>query len=246
MPKPCILISSCKRDVFNGANQAIRDTWGADSAIPYFFLLGKENGITMQRDEIVLDVPDDYLSLPFKSREGKRWALATGFDFFFQCFTDTFIDTERLAASGYEKHDYTGNLAVGWKISFAHGGPGYWTSKKCAKVLIDRAIEGNHFPETDRYEDQWTGRILGGSVQCWDDKRYSMGCSYKFEKGAVLAENDLITEHLSSATNQYHPEWMHQAFAKRYGLPFTVKKPKLRGCNCYKCVALAIGRSILK
>ena len=238
MPKPAILISSCKRDADNGANLAVRETWGLDSPIPYFFVLGR-GCVAKYANDLVLDVPDGWLDLPLKTKEGHRWALDMGFDFIFQCFVDTFIDTERLLASGFERNDYTGNKSEPYPgFTFAHGGPGYWTSRKAVKIVLDSPIDPAAF-ESDKYEDQWSGRRLGlAGIECFDDKRYSMGWSYNRDETAFcLEDNDTITVHLSSQTGLYEPEWMRQLYSKRYGTPFVATKPRAKGCSCKYCMA---------
>jgi hypothetical protein len=96
---PVILISSCKRDQDRGYHQVIRETWAQGSPIPVFFILGEGS---RSADELLLTVPDGYDSLPYKTREGHRWALQAGFDYIFQAFVDTYIDPYRLLASSFE------------------------------------------------------------------------------------------------------------------------------------------------
>ena len=240
MPNPVILVSSCARDKKNGNQQTVRDTWAHKSPIPCFFLLGKGNSAAGE-DEIVLDVPDDYFGLPFKTKEGKRWARAHGYDFVFQCFVDTYVEPERLAASGFQNYNYSGNeselYAAGF--TFCHGGPGYWTGPKAIDILIDAPILRGMF-DWHKWEDQWTGHTLTlAGIKPHDDKRYSMGTSYNKQEAVALPDNDVISEHLSSVTGIYDKEWMIQAEHQRHGRPFVPKVIKLEGCNCVHCIAEA-------
>ena len=241
MPKPCILVSSCKRDVENGMNLAVRDTWATDSKLPYFFILGDGN---KQRwaDEVILNVPDDYLSLPFKTKHSIEWAVRCGFTHIFRAFTDTFIDTHRLLYdSNYASHPYIGNRS---KDGFVHGGPGYWLGPKAIKILIDAPIEKSKF-ENDKYEDQWVGRVLAlHGIHCRDDKNYSMGWSYGLDEQDPLETNEIITVHLSGeSSGQYDKDWMGQVYAKRYKLPYKPTVPRLKGCNCKRCQKAALDKA---
>lgn len=198
--KPVILISSCARDKDGGYHDAIRNTWAHGSAIPYFFILGEGNVSNWAEEVVMYGVPDDYKSLPYKTREGHRWAMQQGFDYIFQCFTDTYIRPERLLASGFEGHDYLGNFSEpepGFG-AYASGGAGYWLSEKASKILCLSEID--HWAE-----DLWVGRVMGKhKVKASHDPRYWIrgGQSHK--------KNDAITVHLSQGTDNYSPQWMHQ------------------------------------
>ena len=244
MPKPVILVSSCKRDQQNGANQAVRETWGARSRIPYFFILG-QGAKQLNPDELFFDVGDAYLDLPHKTKQSLSWALNNGYTNAFRAFTDTFIDTERLLSSGFEKYDYTGNESEPYPgFTFAHGGPGYWLSRKGMKIVVDSPIDRKAF-NSDQYEDQWSGRRLGlAGIKCVDDKRYSMGWSYdKEEPHLSLSSNNVISVHLSNQPGQYESDWMRQVHAERYGMAFKATKVRLKGCCCKYCVARAAAQA---
>ena len=216
---PVILISSCKRDVDQRLNQTIRETWGKDSKIPYFFLLGDGNAPT-QPDEIVLaGVKDDYYSLPHKTQQGHAWAKAQGFDWTFQAFTDTYIDTERLLASGFaEKGDYIGNKGAWAKnskeragLEFCHGGTGYWLSPRATDLIIAADI-GN-----ENLEDQFVATVMkANGIRITDDKRYSMGTTYNFREPKVLATNSVITNHLSDSAHKCTPAIIQTSFRERF------------------------------
>jgi len=206
------------------------------SRIPYFFFIG-DGAVSSRADEIKLNVPDDYLSLTYKSKESLAWAVRQGFTHAFRAFTDTHLDVGRLAQSGFAQHDYVGNDAglQSAGFQFTHGGPGFWTGPRAINILLDSPILKEKY-ETDRYEDQWAGRVLyeRGMVP-FDDKRYSMGWSYGKDEPAVLEGNDTISEHLSSSQGQYFPDWMYAAHARRFGVPYTSKERRRKGCNCAHC-----------
>jgi hypothetical protein len=243
MPKPCILVSSCRRDQANGYNDAVRLTWAADKTIPCFFIVG-DGGIAT-RDTVKLNVPDDYLGLTFKTKESLAWAIRNGFTHVFRSFTDTYVDVKRLADSNFADHDYTGNRsdAQAGGYRFAHGGPGYWLGPRAIHILLDAPIEKEKY-DWHKFEDQWVGSTLHShGIVCVDDKRYSMSMSYLKSEADPLEDNDLISAHLSNLTNQYHPDWMREVHSKRYGLDYKPTIAREKGCMCENCIALKMGQT---
>lgn len=198
---PIILISSCKRDRENGNQQAQRETCFADPRIPYRFILGKWN-LAPDDDELIFDVPDDYESLPLKTREGHRWARENGYDFIFQAFVDTYCSTKRLLASGFEKFDYVGHFR-GEEVAafapvnpgcYASGGSGYWLCPEGSDFLIKE--DPDHWAE-----DLWVGRVMGRhGIPGTQDYRY-------FSAGGHTPE--CVTSHLSTGTGSYNKQWMY-------------------------------------
>jgi hypothetical protein len=183
----------------------------------------------------VLDVGDGYFDLTEKTKEGHRWAFSAGFDWTFQCFTDTYIDTERLLTSGFQHHDYTGNLAIE-PYPFLHGGPGYWLSPKATRILLESPID-IAARDHEKYEDRWAGiRLAVAGIDPVDDRRYSMGISYRYKQPDPLPGNEVISVHLSNQTNFYSPEWMRQVHAARFGLHFAPTVPRTKKyCQCKHC-----------
>jgi hypothetical protein len=150
-----------------------------------------------EEDEIVLHVPDDYLHLTYKTRENIRWALAHGFDFVFQCFSDTFIDIQRLLASGYENYDYSGRQCT---PEYASGGSGYWLSKKVMQLIANQ-------PVTDWADDRWIGSIATkNGIVFHIDARYSEYPDYPSRN------NTIITSHLAGTPVIYNPQQMYQIY----------------------------------
>ncbi|VVB52939.1 Uncharacterised protein [uncultured archaeon] len=220
---PIILVSSCKRDRENGCHEAQRNTSFSDSRISYRFVLGIGNS-NPDSDEIVLDVPDDYAGLPWKTREGHRWALNNGFDYIFQCFADTYCNTERLLASGFEKRDYTGSFVsldylphdvpqfgATRPDQYASGGPGYWLSPRCSRLIVEAEVK---HPEEDSWmnrviaagaEDLWVGNVVSrAGIQGTHDNRYWS------DGGQMLASNDVIAMHIGKGPGKYSPEVFYE------------------------------------
>jgi hypothetical protein len=211
--KPVILVSSCKKDQQLGHNQVIRDTWGKDSPIPVFFILGEGN-VAEHPDEIVLPVKDGYHDLPWKTREGHRWAKEQGYDWTFQAFTDTFIDVDRLVASDFTRGEFVGNKGFNPAFrgfDFCHGGPGYWLSPHATDLILNAEFG------KETCEDQWVAWVMKiHGVACVDDKRYSMGTTYNYKESVPLPTNGVISCHLSDSGHKYTKDMMLAAFKLRY------------------------------
>lgn len=224
--KILIAILSCARDAGNGFNQAVRDTWGkhVEGADLRFFVGHGANA--RHSDEIRLDAGDEYLDLPQKSRALQRWIVGEGYDFCFKCDTDTFVVPERLLASGFEKHDYTGvfngplgipdHVHGGWMerpsgrqgkfYAWPSGGSGYWVSAKASQLIAQEN-------EVDDYaEDRWVGQVLGsriagGYIRACHDPRYGWG----FDKENYRTE---ISSHFGRSIpgQQYDVSWMQRHY----------------------------------
>ena len=103
-----ILVGSCVMHMSRGYHDAIRATWGKDSAIPYFFVVGSSidqgtRPMFMNPDTIVVPCPDGREDLALKALLGQKWARRQGFDFVFQAWNDTYCFTKRMLASGFER-----------------------------------------------------------------------------------------------------------------------------------------------
>lgn len=226
---PVVLVTSCYRDVHNGNEQVQRETCFANSYIPYKFILGGGN-IKRNEDELIFDeVPDDYHNCSWKTREGCRWALENGYDYIFKCDIDTYLFTDRLLKSGFEKRDYVGrfvdDLAQNWLISANQheiinlngnhvraSGFAYGLSVKAAEVLIKEEPRINS-PEW-QYEDWHTGMVLAKTgIRGTYDYRYHPGpydeCAKLSYKKIQPYLNDLCAIHLGQATGIYNKSRMY-------------------------------------
>jgi hypothetical protein len=173
--KALIAIAGCERDARNGYNQAIRDTWKkAVSGADFLFFVG-QGDIPLASDEIRIAAPDDYKSLPYKTKAILNWSIEHGYDHTFKCDTDTFVYPSRLLASGFENYDYSGwfNGVPNQRCvtdrqwyTWASGGIGYWLSRKAAQIVV--AQEPHHWAE-----DLWVGQVLSHKpISIFHDPRY--------------------------------------------------------------------------
>jgi hypothetical protein len=186
MPKVLIAIPACHRYEYGKLDSGIkrqtddriaaqRATWLKDAPafatyVDYRFFYGRGAERAPESDEIFLDCPDDYPSLPHKMQAIYRWALARGYDYVYKCDDDTFVYLDRLLASGFEQFDYCGYISHEDKRgTYISGGPGYWLSKRALECLA--AADVDHWAE-----DLWTGRVLGkNGISRHRDPRYLPG-----------------------------------------------------------------------
>jgi hypothetical protein len=172
---------------------------------------------TPKDDEVIVHCPDGYLYLGFKSWHSHKWAIDHGYDFVFQCFPDTFIDIDKLMASGFENHDYCGIGLGGHEKNFASGGSGYWTSRKAIIALLTEPVD-------DWAEDRWVGRALGRhGIHLNFDQRYGN----TDQKRQPRRNNNFITEHLADTPKVYSQEMMREA----HRLSKTDEPPTVRPQN---------------
>lgn len=154
--KWAIAMSSCGYYEDIGANDHCRDTWLMDArslGIDYRFFIGHKNDLHKTKNKYahkndiqVVDTGDDYSSLHYKSIEKFKWALDAGYDYLYECGTDTFGCIPRLIASGFELYDYYGDFLHeeprqpwphGSYNKFCQEGPGYFISHKALQFCVN-------------------------------------------------------------------------------------------------------------
>jgi len=167
-------VKSCARDLKAGFHEAIRQTWG-QIHVPVRFFVGNGLYEGVQEDEIVLDCPDDYKSLPFKTKKMLSWLLGTDATHMFLCDNDTYVYEPEFQKLNYEPYDYAGKISL-WPAGvqvgktfryndglgtthdpcwpWASGGYGYFISKKAAEAVVETE-------PCSWAEDLWVGQALG-------------------------------------------------------------------------------------
>jgi GT2 family glycosyltransferase len=216
-----IAIRSCVRDAVRGDNQAVRDTWAKDVRLynyEYRFFIGdgtpvddsaitktseygscyvgrRQESITEmvpKIDEEIVPCPDDYFHMPYKLREICRYALREGYDYVFTPCDDVYVDVYRLSTSEFKGHDYIGNLWNG--NPYAHGGPGFWLSKKACEIIANA-------PVTSTHDDEWVGMVLAEhGIFGHHDTRYAYDSD--------VLQDDTVAMHMTFLPGTYKPEWM--------------------------------------
>jgi hypothetical protein len=210
--KLLVAVSSCQSFEENGSNQTIRDCWLNEcsaNGLDYKFFHG--HGAEPKDDVVLVDCPDDYGHLTFKTRENRRWALANGYDFVFQCFPDTYCRPERLVCCGFQDFDYFGDFRSEHASpdNYPSGGCGYWTSRRVNELLLDAPITGVWRDDITPYaEDLWIGKILARyaarGLKYFDNPNF---INRGTRGDGPLKSNTIISTHLS-CPDRYYPERM--------------------------------------
>ena len=136
---------------------AQRQSWLPHSPFPHKFFYGVTQPLRsrIDDDEIFLAVPDDYPSLPLKTRAIVRYAIARDYQFMVKMDDDTWINPPLLEGSGYDQYDYVGMRCDphdGWPAPYAAGGF-YWLSRKAMEIVSEMDIH-------DSVEDRGVGNVL--------------------------------------------------------------------------------------
>ena len=178
-----IAVKSCVQHRDAGFHQAIRDTWGASLDVKFFL-----GGPSAASDEISLDCPDDYHSLPLKTKAICQWAVGQDVEHVFLCDTDTFLLPNKLLSCGFENYDYVGKidrplgsrrryiavdrdglmLEYPFAFPWASGGFGYFLSRKAFTIIANSAPYG-------WAEDLWVGQVLGPRYETGEIKMLHVG-----------------------------------------------------------------------
>lgn len=167
---------------------AIRNTWAQHTKA---FVVGEEGGDIVRftnlidlrfffgqttdtsrmqyPDEVFLNVPDDYNSLPLKVQAAFAWALEHGYTNALKIDDDTYVVPKNLLTSGFEAHDWIGRINHQPSGHYCSGGSGYWLSNKAMEVVAKGKLNG------DWAEDREIGRILrNAGINPTNDKRYTL------------------------------------------------------------------------
>jgi hypothetical protein len=192
MSKILIAVVTCEK--FQARAAAQQATWvpGIQGADVRFFL-GKPSGICGKdfgdeifcinnkdhngecqytgRDEshsVILNVPDDYKSLPYKVRAMHKWAIAHGYDKVLKLDDDTYLHPQRVM-SAIPPQDYAGFLNATppkpWCSGFC-----YWLSERALNITANAEI-----PPDEWAEDRWVGGVLfDHGIKPYWDRRYSL------------------------------------------------------------------------
>jgi hypothetical protein len=200
-----VAVESCERDLVNGCHTAIRETWGKDFAgkADVRFFVGSGSA-QLLADEIRLDAPDDYESLPFKTKALLRWAVEQGYDYLYKCDTDTCVLADRLLSCGFEHADYTGHFAQPTSClwPFASGGNGYFLSRRACKFVMDKTPD--HWAE-----DLWVGQVLGPAI--YQANAMTALNPVRFDR--YVAKHDGHAEPESGRARDSVPQWMREHYA---------------------------------
>lgn len=213
--KLAILVLSAA--AYEDRREAVRETWGSNLAsnVDLVFLVGGGTGVPSRVGDILtLPCPDDYPSLPQKTRWGMLWATTTygGLPIngssssssdctmrIFKCDDDTFVHIPRLLdfidtnPPAYVGHEMTNEFP-----SFASGGAGYLLNRDAAITVAGGLTDpiGN--------EDLLVSRVLmAAKIPFTPCSRF-----HPWNANGPRADNDFITSHYQK------PEMMRATWAR--------------------------------
>jgi hypothetical protein len=173
------------------------------------FFVGRGRG-AIQPDEVLLDVPDDYDSLAFKSQAIFQWALANGIDYVAKIDDDVYLQPERLLQNGFASHDYVGTRSKGISKVPYFSGFTYWVSRRAMEILVKEPVT-----KRDVFEDRWVGTTLyDAGIRGHEDDRFVIINSLAEQNPVTGNEaprkgNSIIAaaELLPAMMHRIHDEW---------------------------------------
>jgi hypothetical protein len=202
-----IIIGALSARQYPERRRRCRETWFDDAALfpelEPLFLIGAEGEVrqpTLIDDLLLLPCPNDYQSLPQRTRWFCQWAIeARDFDYLFKCDDDTFLCIERLLAFDTWGRDYIG---AEWRpgVDYASGGAGYLLSRRAAEIVAKK------LDASTGAEDKLVGDVLrAAGIGLAIDNRF---VPYGNATLRPTRGNDLITAHAMSGdlARQSHRE----------------------------------------
>jgi hypothetical protein len=199
-----------------------RETWIADATrlgVDCVFLIGAGADRAIDRpirsgDLLLLPCPNEYRTLPQRTRWFCRWALEGGegwgagdgarWNYLFKCDSDTYVSVPRLVAccerlaAGPASPGAVGSrlspapsdyIGAEWKpgVGYASGGGGYLLSRKAAAIVAQKLD-----PPTGA-EDLLVGQVLRhNGIRFEIDRRFA---PFGSMEQRPRPDNDLITAH---------------------------------------------------
>ena len=136
-----IAVMTCHGRAYRQKADAQRATWASDPYVDDFadvkFFLGRApDDRKPQRDEVFLDVPDDYSGIPAKVQEICNYAVVHDYSQLAKLDDDVYVVPRRLATLPL-KGDYVGRFRGPVNCYPAHFACGftYWLTARAAQVV---------------------------------------------------------------------------------------------------------------
>ncbi len=173
IPKLLVAVESCQRDLLLGCHETIRKTWGKDfPADIRFFVGGKEPPSMLRDDEVWLDVPDEYLELPKKTRAIAAWMLDRDYTHMMKVDCDTVIVEREFNKFDFKNYDYAG---FWWAPIDAPGSAAsgfcYYLSRNAAICVVNFNYEDAR-TVSQWAEDQMVGDAVRDGIDSGELKAY--------------------------------------------------------------------------
>lgn len=223
MGRLIVAVKSCHRDRDAGFHDAIRGTWGKDlkaRGVDVRFFVGQtgdnRRDPLLKSDETMVDAPDDYMNLPFKTRRACQWIVGKIYDNAFFCDNDTYVDVPLLLQLPYEGSDFAGHFCRGpaettsrfdyrdhmgfypQSYPWCSGGIGYFLSRRAIDLVADT-------PPMVWAEDMYVGQVIGPEVH---ENDWTV---------THLLMNGFATSHFRKSTKftQFTPELLYRAYQEK-------------------------------
>lgn len=112
MNKTAVAIKSCRK--YSARRMAVRQTWLPElDCAEFFFIIGDGPDDVNERDLLQCAVSDAFTNIAPKILCACLYALGENYEHLVVLDDDTYVRPDRLAACGYQLHDYMGFLRVG-------------------------------------------------------------------------------------------------------------------------------------
>ncbi len=197
--KRAVLVKSCRQ--FRNRQAACLSTWASDISrhdIPVWFVEGKGSN-NWSGSRIMVDVKDDYRSLPMKVRAAFKWYLKeSDFEMIFLCDDDTFVQVPRWIshepAGEMEcrlfRPTNEGGLRLNGGQPWATGGAGVWLSRRLVELYTIRVSDNQ------LHDDVIASKIAQQSgIEITDRPDLYGADGYTNSKDRVGKDNQFITSH---------------------------------------------------
>jgi hypothetical protein len=195
-PELLIAIPTKSGEHYAARAKACCDTWLKDCPCDFKMFSDADMGLT-EIDQ------HDNVNDPIRCHRTKlmvKYAYENGYDNIFRVDADAYVWINRLLNSGFEQHDY-----MGWCLDYpkhletdigrrtAHGGIGFFLSRKAMQVIVnapvERCIDGKF------WGDIWVGEQLWKrGIYCHRDTRFLDG-SYPPQHQGNIAAHELPLDH---------------------------------------------------
>jgi hypothetical protein len=147
--KELLMVESCQRDI--NINKTSYETWVTDFKHLFpgdiLFCYGQGARPYPELPSVIFDVPDDYLSLPFKTQAIVRYSIANDYDVLHILDSDVYCRPQNLT---HGEEIYTGILSSDGGYLW---GACYTLNRKGMELVDSSPIRGPH-------EDVWVGNVM--------------------------------------------------------------------------------------
>lgn len=182
------------------------ETWLKDCPCDYRFFSDADLGL---RETNQHDNAND----PIRTRRTKlmvKYAYERGHDYIFRVDTDAYVWVNRLLHCGFEQWDYSGwcnevpdHLQTDWCMTSAHGGTGFFLSRKAMRIVMDAPVE--KYCDGKFWGDLWCGQQLWKhKIRCHRDTRFLDGGHEPMHHGNIAA-SELPLDHQYVSVHPVNP-----------------------------------------